>query len=342
MANRRADSVTFGFDFQVNAAIILMLENILELQSLRLEGNHEDIELSLTDGSMVIAQAKSVQHASSDFRNVLRNLQNAIISLSDGANGVNVRELIYVTNSPNPLHERNLNNLFYGHAHQKFKDLPKSSQDIIQKQYAHVQEKLINQSIKPIDITSLHIQVIPFESDNERERYKVVKQVIDEFVFSLDANLQGASQRLLETWQNNVFINSTKENADITLTKQDIIWPMLVFVTDIQKCDQSFWDNYDQAVYNEVVRKYGTIIQSSCERFEFFTKVLSDFSDYEYTGTSRNKVSSFINTRWKMYLEEFPLKTSDSDVQQAIIQVVLYNITRNRIVINQIKKEVNL
>ena len=111
MANRRADSVTFGFDFQVNAAIILMLENILELQSLRLEGNHEDIELSLTDGSMVIAQAKSVQHASSDFRNVLRNLQNAIISLSDGANGVNVRELIYVTNSPNPLHERNLRNL---------------------------------------------------------------------------------------------------------------------------------------------------------------------------------------------------------------------------------------
>lgn len=43
-----------------------------------------------------------------------------------------------------------------------------------------------------------------------------------------------------------------------------------------------------------------------------------------------------------MYLEEFPLKTSDSDVQQAIIQVVLYNITRNRIVIDQIKKEVNL
>lgn len=31
MAVRRASSVVFGFDFQVNAAIILMLENISDL-----------------------------------------------------------------------------------------------------------------------------------------------------------------------------------------------------------------------------------------------------------------------------------------------------------------------
>lgn len=43
--NRRANSVVFGFDFQINAAIILMLENLRELDFLRLEGNHEDIEL---------------------------------------------------------------------------------------------------------------------------------------------------------------------------------------------------------------------------------------------------------------------------------------------------------
>lgn len=36
MPNREATSVIFGFDFQANAAIVLALENINNLQSLRL------------------------------------------------------------------------------------------------------------------------------------------------------------------------------------------------------------------------------------------------------------------------------------------------------------------
>ena len=43
--NRRANAVLFGFDFQRNAAIILMLERIKELRSVRLEGNEEIMNL---------------------------------------------------------------------------------------------------------------------------------------------------------------------------------------------------------------------------------------------------------------------------------------------------------
>lgn len=50
LASRRADQVMFGFEFQVNAAIILMLRNIKSLDTIRIEGNYEDIELQLTDG----------------------------------------------------------------------------------------------------------------------------------------------------------------------------------------------------------------------------------------------------------------------------------------------------
>lgn len=32
--SRRANAVVFGFDFQVNAAIVLMIENIEDLKSL--------------------------------------------------------------------------------------------------------------------------------------------------------------------------------------------------------------------------------------------------------------------------------------------------------------------
>lgn len=53
MANRSAHSVLFGFDFQTNAAIVLMLENIKNMYSIRLEGA-EDIEINLNDGSCIL------------------------------------------------------------------------------------------------------------------------------------------------------------------------------------------------------------------------------------------------------------------------------------------------
>lgn len=92
MRDRRAHAVLFGFDFQVNAAIILMLENIKELKSLRLEGEKEDIELTLENGEKILAQAKSVERASSDFSNVRKNLRKALTTLSEGTKKRNVKE----------------------------------------------------------------------------------------------------------------------------------------------------------------------------------------------------------------------------------------------------------
>lgn len=43
--NRRADATLFGFDFQVNAAIVIMLDNIENMKSIRLESENEDIEI---------------------------------------------------------------------------------------------------------------------------------------------------------------------------------------------------------------------------------------------------------------------------------------------------------
>lgn len=76
--NRRANAVLFGFDFQRNAAIILMLERIKELRSVRLEGNEEDIELTLENGKKILAQAKAVEKSSSDFSHVRENLKKSI------------------------------------------------------------------------------------------------------------------------------------------------------------------------------------------------------------------------------------------------------------------------
>ena len=45
--SRNATPSSFGWDFQINAAIVLMLENIKAIKSVRVEGKKEDIELLL-------------------------------------------------------------------------------------------------------------------------------------------------------------------------------------------------------------------------------------------------------------------------------------------------------
>lgn len=77
-----ASQTLFGFDFQVNAAIVLMLEKIAQLEALHFVGV-DDNEIILDDKSNIVAQAKSVVKSRLDFRSVRSNFKKAAISLSD-------------------------------------------------------------------------------------------------------------------------------------------------------------------------------------------------------------------------------------------------------------------
>ena len=72
--NSNASPEVFGFDFQFNASIFLILDNIKEVKTVRVEGASEDIELFMNNGNRIMAQAKSIVKGSSDFSNVRRNL----------------------------------------------------------------------------------------------------------------------------------------------------------------------------------------------------------------------------------------------------------------------------
>ncbi len=173
--NRRANAVLFGFDFQRNAAIILMLERIKELRSVRLEGNEEDIELTLENGKKILAQAKAVEKSSSDFSHVRENLKKALISLSEGAQRVDAQELIFITNSPNPFNDEASRSVFGGlPTHRSFSSLPPSAQVTVQKYLGNIEH--------PLDSEKFTVQVFPFETDNEAERYKAVTQAMNDFI----------------------------------------------------------------------------------------------------------------------------------------------------------------
>jgi hypothetical protein len=332
MVNRRANSVMFGFDFQVNAAIVLMLKNIKELSSLKLEGEYEDIELKLEDGSYILAQAKGIEAASSDFRNVRKNLKKALNTLSEGSRDIEVRKLILITNSLNPLNEET--NIFFGESYRDYNTLPPSSKKIIDNYLDEINESL--------DREKFMIQVLPFETDNEEERYKVVRQKVDSFIGMLDLSIPGVVDKILGLWQNNVFTNGAKKDSNIKLEKRAIIWPIICIVTDVDRHNHESL-NIDDELYEEVIEKYREIVTTYSEKFELFTKVLYDYNNYKSDKISNNeKIEEFIITHFKEYRSDLKLENSDEELEETLIKVILFNILRSRRIINRIKERVKL
>ena len=331
--NRSVTSVIFGFLFQANAAIVLMLENMKELKSIRLECN-EDIDIELIDGSFVLAQAKSVVKASSDFNHVRANANKAMMSLSDGAKKVNVRELVYITNSPNPFNDDASKNMFYGNSIVKYENLPPSTKELI--------DIYLSQISVPFDKNKLVIRAIPFEGDDERQRYKVVWDVISDFMGRIGLGEYGYRQKLHEVWEGMLYRSGSKSNKEIKLGKKDVIWPIIVCVTDQGNLDRNalYCTGLDDSEFEEISNRYREIIDYCSERFDLVAKVISDFTTAGIKD--RDAVSMFINDHWNDYTEDIEMDSIDEEIRSSLIKIIMYTILSKKYIINKIKKEVNL
>ena len=88
MGKRNASPTAFGWDFQCNAAILLMLENIKDADKVRVEGADEDIEITLSDNTKIYSQVKSVNRPD-DYANVNTKLKEALETLNDACSSGN-------------------------------------------------------------------------------------------------------------------------------------------------------------------------------------------------------------------------------------------------------------
>ena len=330
----RADAVVFGFAFQANAAIVLFLENIKNMKSIKLEGNYEDIEIELDDGKMILAQAKAVEKASTDFAHVRANMKKALKTLSEGDKKVKTKELIMVTNSPNPFNDDDSKSAFYGHAHRKYDSLPDSAKRFVDEWLMEIDE--------PLDTSKFKIQVIPFETDEEAERYKVILECINNFIGDLDISIPGIGKKLLEVWQCQIFDNGGNMDANIKLGKKDIIWPVLVKVTNTIQCDDDFLEQFDAGLYEETLTKYSDIIEDHCERCEFFIRILSEYNEFKSSERPSKKIYDFIETKWSEFEKEFSSETIEDNVREAITKIVMYQVIKRRIAIDKVKTGTNL
>ena len=213
--------------------------------------------------------------------------------------------------------------------------MPPSAQTIVKNYLINIEN--------PLDLQKFTVQVFPFETDDDVERYKAVMQVINDFIGSLNVNVSpGLGKWLLRVWHDDLFINGSKKDSSIELSKKDIIWPILVHETDINHCDDDFLNQFDIGVYDEIVRLYSTIINSCCERIEFFTKILYDYTKFPSTKKPQEKYQDFIDHSWKNYKSEFYSDNTDDETSEALTKIVLYNIIRRRITIDKVRQGVNL
>ena len=61
-ANRNASPSVFGYQFQINVAIYLMIKYFKEVEEIKIEGKNEDIEISLNNKEKIYAQAKAKEY----------------------------------------------------------------------------------------------------------------------------------------------------------------------------------------------------------------------------------------------------------------------------------------
>lgn len=334
MKKRNASFSAFGWDFQINAAIVLLLENITELDKVRVESATEDIELTLESGEKIYSQAKSVVNASNDFANVKKKLKDAIESLTEAYSIGDSKQLIYVTNSPNPFDDDSSKSAFYGSARKTYDSLPDSCKTTI--------EDMVKKLSNRIDLNQLIVRVIPFETDDLVERYKEIKRVVDDFVYDVAPNYPGMGKQVMEIWQKDLFQNATQNHLELTISKKQLVWTIIVLTTDVEKNESEFLDDVDCCDYQDIVCSYKNLINTCTERFEFATKIISDYNEYEFEGKAREKLAKFINSEWEKYLKEIDMNQIDEDIKEQIIKIILFNILKQKRIVSSIKKKVNL
>lgn len=331
--NSNASPEVFGFDFQVNATIFLLLDNIKEIKEVRMEGASEDIELTMNDGSQIMAQAKGIVKGSSDFSNVRRNLQKAIRTLSS-ADNKSVEQLILITNSKNPLKEDSSKSFFYGPPVAVcYNDLSDEAKKVI--------DNIVDRLNISFDKNKFYIYYFMFETDNLKTRYAVIEEKIKNFINKPNLGQTLSTKELMNTWQNNLFHNGSQTDVTIKLSKKEIVWPVIVLTLGKQ-LPTEYIEDYDQGFINEITTQYSYLVNAVTERYDLITKILFDYNSLNCTMPMRERARKFIADKWKDYISVFSFETLAEEVQEAVTKVILAKVIQQRYLIDNISREVLL
>ena len=328
-----ATGALFGWDFQINTAIMLFLRDPQKITKLRVEGKSDDIEIQ-KGNTLSLAQCKSISKQGV-YTNVSRNYTESLISLNrDIKNHPDCESLIFATNTDKPLGTDK--NTFSGYSWFRYNELPPSSAK-------KIDEVIKKKNLSDIDTEKLIICVIPFMSEDFRTRYRRILDAVNKFLSEIDIDIP-CDEELTMVWQQMLLRNASTypEDEDITLTKEQLIWPLIVILMAKQSGCEWLNDEMDDALREATARKYKNLISVCENRLQFCFKVLHDYNEYKFVGIPKDKMKDFVIKRWHDYVNEVAQNVKNQEEQEMVTKIIVYRILLRRIEVENIKNAVNM
>lgn len=263
--NRNASASAFGWQFQINIAIYLMIKYFGKFKEMKIEGEKEDIEISLNNSKKIYAQAKSKQNINDgDTSSYSTKLRKALESLSD-VNDNDSESLIYISNlEPNPLNSGT--NEFELVSFFKYNELSLASKEKIDIQ--------LNQLQKNINRDKLIIAKVPFFGEDKETKQKYIIAKIEDFLTFISSDLLPYKNRFLQMLESEALHNATQNNMKLKFKKEDVLWRLLILKLgdgNSIKFDENM--EIEEETFFEALDTYDRIINYKEADFDVYNKI---------------------------------------------------------------------
>lgn len=168
-----------------------------------------------------------------------------------------------------------------------------------------------------------------------------MKETINEFLYPMGLGDYGLGKKLLEIWQLDFATNATKQDICITISKKEMIWPIIVSICSINTED-ALLAECDEGLLNEVVQRYEKVMNNKAESFEFIIKIISAYGEYGQNLNHNERTKLFIQNCWHKFSNDFVSINTNTEILEIVTKITISNVIKRRININNIKKAVNL
>lgn len=334
-----AQASALGWDFQSSLALFFVVDDIKNLESVKVEGKTEDIELVYNNGSTIFIQAKSqLDPYNSNTTNL--HLKNGIKTLINTSQENEYTYLIYGTNINNPFVYREFVSLFAGNpTNYSFNELPKKIQDKIIKNANSVakNEKL---SLKNFDYNRLRILTLPFYGEEDKTRYRFIKEKILSFLDAI-----GLTGTQADRIFNSFLLDFTKNaSKSISLQKEDLAWTIIIFTLDVR--NDEFFEEFDLGIAEEdaIENIYGSFIEQKSLDFSLLNEVGGHFKELDKLGmfdSNRAAPREFINITVAYYEKKIFFEELDQ-LTPSVTKYILWKILKKRRTIERLSREVGI
>lgn len=338
--NTNATSSAFGWDFQYNLALYLVMDqDLTQVEKFKVEGPTEDIEIYFRNKEPIYIQAKAQENPYSNST-TNQHLNNAINSLINTVDKVNEEysEVIYGNNIEIPIRANKYPNLFQGaRVNLSYVELPETHKKKI--------DSIFNKTTVVIDFEKLkqniRILKITFYGSDDETRYRHIREKVIDRLDEIGFPRFKAS-KIFSNLQNEFKNNASRR---VYLTIKDLGWLIILHSINIE--ENMVYELFDIPKINETSLKtdFSELILNKSLDFEFVTSVTTEFNKFSLSyPTRRDMVENFVKEHYTRFKDDI-LNLHDkisSHLLDDLTKVILFQILSSNSDIDRIRRGLDI